>query len=58
MRGEEETNLGNAKVGEQEASSTSGSPDEEDFHLETSRAGLLVNQVWGGEADTKVPEPV
>ena len=53
-----ETNLGDAEVGEQEASCAGGSPNEEDLHLKTGRAGLLVDQVWSGVTDTKVPEPV
>jgi len=47
-----------AEVGEQEASSTSGSPNEEHLDLEASRTGLLVDQVGGSVADTEVPEPV
>jgi len=52
------TNLGNAEVGEQEAAGTGRSPDEEHLDLETSRAGLLVDQVGSSVTDTKVPEPV
>lgn len=37
--------LGDEEVGEEEASQASGTPDEEDLHLETSRAGLLVDEV-------------
>jgi len=52
------TNLGNAEIGEQEASSTCGSPDEEHLDLETGGPGLLVDQVGSGITDTKVPQPV
>ena len=53
-----ETNLRNAEVGEQEAPSTGTSPDEEYLDFETSRAGLFVDQVGGGETEDEVPEPV
>ena len=56
--GKSETNLGDAEVGEQEASGAGGSPNEEDLHLQTGGAGLFVDQVWGGVTDTEVPEPV
>jgi len=52
------TNLGDAEIGEQEASSTRRSPNEEYLDLEASRVGPLVDQVGGCITDTKVPQPV
>ena len=52
------TNLGDAKVGENEAAGTGGSPDEEHLDPKTSRAGLFVDQVGGCVTDTEVPKPV
>ena len=53
-----ETNLGDVEVGEHETASTSGSPEEEHFDPEASRAGSLVDQVGGGKTKSEVPEPV
>jgi len=51
-------NLEDTEVGENEASGTGRSPDEEHLDPETSRTGMLVDQVGGSVTGTKVPEPI
>jgi len=41
-----------------ETSGTGRSPDEENLDLQTSRSGLLVDQIRDSVTDTKVPKPV
>jgi len=48
--------LWDAEVGEDEASDTSGSPDEEHFRSEVTKLG--VDNVGGCVSDTEIPEPV
>ena len=54
----EETGLINEKVGEDDTTSAGTGPDEEDLGTKTSVAGTRLNEVRGGKADSKVPEPV
>lgn len=50
--------LGNAEVGEDEATNASRSPDEEHLDTEVSVAMAGVDEVGSGIANTEVPEPV
>ena len=56
--GKSETNLWNTEIGEQEASGTGRSPDEEHLDPETGVTGARVNKVGSSVIDNEVPEPV
>ena len=56
--GKSETNLRDIEIGEQDASGTCRSPDEEHLDPETGVTGARVNQVGNGVDDNEVPEPV
>ena len=56
--GKRETDLRDTEIGEQEASGTGRSPDEEHLDPEAGVTGARVNQVGSSVTDTEVPEPV